>query len=190
MLRGSWLVFGLLLGCLTHADHATAQLYQWRDSNGRVVFSDTPPPPNTPAGNIIKTPKGRSAPPPAAAATAAATPPNGAAKDGGGAPAAVPAGDSKSAAASGPKSIAERDAEYKKRQADAAEKAKKDQDATAEAQRREGICRGLRNNLASLEGGQRVRKVDDKGEPYFVDDAERAKDISRMRQELTTSKCG
>jgi hypothetical protein len=190
MLRGSWLVFGLLLGCLTHADHAAAQLYQWRDSNGRVVFSDTPPPPNTPAGNIIKTPKGRSAPPPAAAATAAATPPNGAAKDGGGAPAAVPAGDSKSAAASGPKSIAERDAEYKKRQADAAEKAKKDQDATAEAQRREGICRGLRNNLASLEGGQRVRKVDDKGEPYFVDDAERAKDISRMRQELTTSKCG
>ena len=90
----------------------------------------------------------------------------------------------------GQKSIAERDAEYKKRQADAAEKAKKDQEATAEAQRRETTCRGLRQNLTSLENGQRMRKLDDKGEPYFVDDAERAKDISRIRQEMVTAKCG
>jgi len=178
MQRGSWLFFGLLLGCLTHADFAAAQMYQWRDTNGRVVFSDTPPPPGTPPGNIIKAPKGRTAPPPAPAAAAAGA--DGPAKD-----AAAPGGT----APTGPKSVAERDAEYKKRQADAAEKSKKDQEATAEAQRREGICRGLRNSLASLEGGQRVRKVDDKGEPYFVDDAERAKDISRLRQELTASKC-
>ncbi len=178
MQRGSWLFFGLLLGCLTHADFASAQLYQWRDTNGRVVFSDTPPPPGTPPGNIIKSPKGRTAPPPAPAAASSG---DGPAKDA--APGAA------ASTASGPKSVADREAEYKKRQADAAEKAKKDQDAAAETQRREGICRGLRNNLASLEGGQRVRKVDDKGEPYFVDDAERAKEISRVRQEMTASKC-
>jgi hypothetical protein len=179
MQRGSWLFFGLLLVSLTHADFAAAQMYQWRDTNGRVVFSDTPPPPGTPPGNIIKAPKGRTAPPPAPAAAAPGA--EGAAKDAApGAPAT---------AAAGPKSVADREADYKKRQADAAEKSKKDQEATADAQRREGICRGLRGNLASLEGGQRVRKVDEKGEPYFVDDAERAKEISRVRQEMTASKC-
>lgn len=183
MKRGSWLVLGLLVGCLAHAGLASAQLYQWRDSNGRTVFSDTPPPPNTPPGNIIKAPKGRAAP--ASAPAAAST--DGTGKDAAGKDIGVAVAPTSSG---GQKSVAERDAEYKKRQADAAEKAKKDQEATAETQRRETTCRGLRQNLASLENGQRMRKLDDKGEPYFVDDAERAKDISRIRQEMVTAKCG
>ena len=175
MRRGSWVVIGLLLGCLTHADYAAAQLYQWRDTNGKMVFSDTPPPPNTPPGNIIKSPRGRSAPAPAPAAPA-----EGAAKDAGGAPA--------TAAASGPKTLAERDADYKKRQADAAEKAKKDQEAATAAKDKEDMCKGLRSNLASLESGQRIRRENDKGERVFIDDDQRAREIEDARRKL--SKCG
>ena len=45
------------LACLCQA--ATAQTdsqWQWRDGNGRMVYSDVPPPPSVPAASVIKAP--------------------------------------------------------------------------------------------------------------------------------------
>ena len=180
-------IFGLFAAGLLLAGTASAQLYQWRDSNGRVVYSDAPPPPNIPAGNIIKTPKGRGAaalaPAPAPAATADSAKPGTTAAAGAGA-------TSTSAKASGPKTTAEREAEYKKRQIESAEKAQKDEQIAAADQRREEQCKSMRQGMAALESGQRVRRFNDKGEPYFVDDVERGRELEKMRKDLVTAKCG
>ena len=71
MQHEKYLVLALLAASLLLPGLASAQLYQWRDTNGRVVFSDLPPPPGIPSANIIKLPKARNAPPPAAAAASA-----------------------------------------------------------------------------------------------------------------------
>ena len=179
MRRGRFLLLGMLAGILAVPLLAHAQLYQWRDTNGRVVFSDTPPPPGIPASNIIKSPKPRGAP--AAAPAASGT----------GEVAGSDQGGQKSAAAkaSAQKSVAEREADYKKRQADAAEKAQKDEQVASDEKRREEQCRSMRQGLSALEGGQRVRRFNDKGEPYFIEDAERARDVEKIRADLARAKC-
>ena len=64
-------------------------------------------------------------------------------------------------------------------------------DAVAAAdQRREEQCKGMRQGMAALESGQRVRRFNDKGEPYFVDDAERGRELEKMRKDMATAKCG
>ena len=189
MYRGMFLVFGLLTTSLLLPGIASAQLYQWRDTNGRVVFSDTPPPPGIPPGNIMKAPKARAAPPPASAPAAAGAVAGAAGATPAAGTAAAP-GAPTAAKTGGQKSVAEREADFKKRQAESDEKSKKDAETAANDSRREDQCRGLRQSLAALEGGQRVRRFNDKGEPYFVDDAERAKDTERVRRDMAAAKCG
>lgn len=188
MHRAMFLVFGLLASSLMLPGIASAQLYQWRDTNGRVVFSDTPPPPGIPPGNIIKSPKARSAPAPAAAPAASGATPAAAGTTPAAGTASAP-GASATAKAGAQKSVAEREADFKKRQAEAAEKSQKDSETAANDSRREDQCRGLRQSLAALEGGQRIRRFNDKGEPYFVEDAERAKDTERVRRDIAAAKC-
>lgn len=176
MRRGKLFLLGLLTGCLAVPGAAFAQLYQWRDANGRTVFSDSPPPSSIPPGNIVKMQKARAAP--AAAEEKHADD---------GKSTASAAGTA--AKADGPKSIAEREAEFKKRQAEAAAKAEKDQKLASDEKRREDQCRGMRQSLAAMESGQRVRRFNDKGEPYFVEDAERARDVEKYRRDMATAKC-
>lgn len=79
---------------------AYSELYKWVDSQGKVHYSDTPPPGGAQKAKILQAPS----PGPAA-------------------PAAVPSGG-------GARSIAEQELEFKKRQVEAAEKqAKADQEA-------------------------------------------------------------
>ena len=176
MRRGKLFLFGLIAGCLAVPGAAFAQLYQWRDANGRTVFSDSPPPPNIPPGNIIKNPKARAAPAPTDEKHA----------DDGKATASAAGSATK---ADGPKSVAEREADFKKRQAEVAAKAEKDQKLASDEKQREDRCRGMRQSLAALEAGQRVRRFNDKGEPYFLDDAERARDVEKFRRDMATAKC-
>lgn len=160
------------LGLLLAAGSAQAQLYHYKDASGRTVYSDTPPPPGTPAGNILKAPKlNQAAPAPAAAAA------EGKDKDG------------KEAKKDGPKTTADREADYKKRQADAEKKAQEDAKKTAEDQQRQQRCASLQSNLAALQSGQRMRKFDANGNPSFVDDNERAAEIAKAQQDMAASKC-
>ncbi|MBL8378818.1 MAG: DUF4124 domain-containing protein [Burkholderiales bacterium] len=173
-----WPILTVLIA-LGASTHAGAQMYQWKDQNGRTVFSDSPPPPNIPPGNIIKAPKpAPRAPAPAPTPAASADP----AKAG-----AEGAADAPKAAA--PKPPVDQAAEFRKRQAEQAEAQKKAAETAAENQRKNEQCAAYRSSLATLESGQRVRRTNDKGEPYFLEDNDRAREIERIRRDMATTKC-
>ena len=167
------LALGLAIAC---PGAALAQAYKWRDEKGGIVFSDTPPPPNIPRANILQVPKGKFAPAPASAAAS-------------GAPASGSPSVSAKAEAFVPKTTAEREADFKKRQLEAQKKAKEEGEKTAQDQQRSANCDALRQNLVALESGQRVARVDSKGERYFVDDEQRVKEVAKVRQDMAASKC-
>lgn len=155
---------------------ALAQAYKWRDEKGQIVYSDQPPPKSIPPGNILQAPK------PSAAALAAA-----AAASTSGAAVSAPAGK---VAASPPKSIAEREADYKKRQIETQKKSKEDADKATAEQQRVATCEGLRGTLAGLESGNRIRRTDASGTPVVLNDDDRASEITKIRGQMTTAKCG
>jgi len=158
------------LGLLLICGAAQAQLYHYKDASGRTVYSDTPPPPGTPSGSILKSPKViQSAPAPADTK--------------------ADAKDDKDGKKSAPKSVAEREADYKKRMADAEKKGKEDAQKADQEKQTQERCASLRTNLAALQNGQRMRKLDASGNPYFVEENERAADIAKAQQDMVSAKC-
>lgn len=156
---------------------ALAQAYKWRDEKGQTVYSDQPPPKNIPPGNILQAPK----PLAAALAAAASAPTSGAAVS-------APAGKA-AAKPAAPKSVAEQEADFKKRQLDSQKKGKDAADKAAEEQRLVAACAGLRQAVAGLEAGQRISRHDEKGERYFINDEQRATEIAKAKQDMAASKC-
>lgn len=152
-----------LLALLT-ALPAAAQIYSWKDRDGRTVYSDVPPP----TGEVKVLRPGRVAAP--------AAPANGDA-----APGAV-TGTATDAAK--PKSTAERDLEFRQRRAAEAEsQAKADKEAAATAER-ERFCTQARNQLTALRSGVRIARPNAAGEREFLDDAARAEETSRLQQQI------
>ena len=96
----------------------------------------------------------------------------------------TPAGSSSSPAPA-QKSLAERDAEFKKRQIEQQEAAQKDsKKATEMAQRRED-CEVAQSYLKSIDSGQRLQRTDPKtGERVFLEDAEREAEANRARSRM------
>jgi hypothetical protein len=142
--------FALALAALLAATPLYAQVYEWKDANGKTIYSD-----QAPVGNVRELRKL----------------------------------DSGSSAASSPaqKSAADREMDFRKRQKeaqDSAEKAGKDQ--TASAARSEN-CANARRQLQVLESGERIAQRDDKGERYFMDDAQRSQEIIKMRQAVQSN---
>jgi hypothetical protein len=142
------------------AGSAQAQIKCWNE-NGKRVCGDAPP-----AGAKVTTLRapsaGQAEPAPAAAEGAKGA----ASKD----------------AKKGPLTPAEQEADYKKRQADsqkAAEKAaaeKKSQEAKLEN------CERAKAALRQFESGQRISRTNDKGERYFLEDAQLAQETAKARQ--------
>ena len=137
--------------------------YVWVDDNGRKQLSDRPPPTSVPAKNILKQPLGvpqvQDAQPAAAAAAA-------------------------SSASSGPMSLADRDADYKKRQL---EKAEKDGKAAEEAKQKlakRRSCEIARANMRLLASGDRIGEMDKNGEHAYLSDAERARRTAETKSNL------
>jgi type II secretory pathway component HofQ len=155
---------GLLLAALATllALPVDAQ-WRWRDASGRVTASDLPPPREIPEKDILQRPVGARPPAPAAPAAAASA-----------APAPVPAVD--------------KELEARKKAADQQQQAK----ARAEEQRLAAVraenCSRARSHLANLESGQRLARVNDKGEREFLDDKVRADEVRRAR-EIIASDC-
>lgn len=171
----------LLLLCTSLA-HAQ---YQWIDEKGIKHFSDRPPPPSVPLKHILKAPKGQSSAQDLAAAAAATA----AVADT--AAAAVAAADSagqKPAAAPGAATVAEREADYKKRQQAQAEAARKQQQAQAQSEAQRDNCQRARSARATLDGGARIGITDANGERGFMDDAQRAAEGKRVDQMLAGCK--
>ena len=72
------------------------------------------------------------------------------------------------------KDMANKEAEGRKQQADAAETAKKTAQTRADAQKRAGMCKDMRAELASLSADQvLLSRINEKGETVIMDDTER-----------------
>jgi len=155
-------VMGLML-CL--ALPASAQMYKWVDADGRVQYSDKPPPSN------IKTEKLRETAP--AASAPAAGDAKGAAK--------------KDAAKAGPRTAAEEEQAFRKRQLDAAKAQELDGKKQAEARQKEENCARARAALTNLEMGGRQVRIDEKGERVFLEDAQIAQETARARQDVAAA---
>lgn len=89
--------------------------------------------------------------------------------------------------AGAPKSAAERDLEFRKRQLEGKEKAEKALKEQAAAADREENCRRAKQQLAALESGERIAVRDDKGEPHIIDDAQRQQETERTRKIVAES---
>lgn len=143
--------------------------YKWKDSRGQVHASDLPPPREIAEKDVLQRPA-------AARKPVAATAP---------APAASPAASPASASAPDrPAFDPELEARRKRAELDTNAKAKADADKRA-AQRAEN-CQRAREQLATLENGQRLVQFNAQGERVVMDDAARAASAAQARQVLAT----
>jgi hypothetical protein len=78
---------------------------------------------------------------------------------------------------------------FQKRQQDAAKDAQADAKAQQEAAAKKENCDRAQGNLRILESGQRIQRVDSKGELYYLEDAERTQEANKARQDVR-SWCG
>jgi hypothetical protein len=144
--------------------------YAWIDEKGIRQYSDRPPPPSTPAGKILKAP-GRPQLELAAPVQE-------------GAAGAIPAGEAQAQKAKAPPTLAEREADYRKRAKDRAEAERK---ATEEAQRKTEVaenCASARQAKAQLDSGMRIADTGADGERAYISDAERAKRAAKASKVL------
>jgi hypothetical protein len=86
------------------------------------------------------------------------------------------------------KSLADREADFKKRQMEGAEDRKKSEQKAAETAANREACDNARANLKGLQEGQRVVRMDPKtGERIFVQDAERPAEVARAQKAVDTN---
>lgn len=165
-----WLAAALLLAVLP----AQAQ-WKWKDGKGQTHISDLPPPREIPDKDVLQRPS-------EVARRAAA--PNTAASDTAPAPqaAAAPA----SVAAAKPRVDPEIEARRVRAEQEQKAKAKADEDKLA-AQRAEN-CSRAKQQLAGLDSGIRLARVNEKGEREILDDKARAEEAQRARQ-VMASEC-
>ena len=144
----------LLVSCVVVAGTALAQQYKWVDENGRTRYGDVPPP------------------------GVRATPLRGGPASG---PAPAPAAASKDAK-KGPLTPAEQDAEFRKRQLEASKDREKQEKETQQAAEKRDNCARAREQMASIESGQRIQRTDAQGERYYLDDDQRAAEAAKTQQ--------
>jgi len=153
-------------GLLLAVPAAQAQ-YKWKDAQGQLHVSDMPPPRDVPERNILQRPSAT----PAARAAAAPRP------AGASAPAVV-----RSAASAAP--TPPTDPELARRKQQLAQQAS--QQAQADAQRQAAVraenCQRARQQLALLQSGQRMMRLNAAGEQVVLDDAARQADTQRTEQ--------
>jgi hypothetical protein len=135
--------------------------YSWVDDKGARVFSDRPPPPDTPAARILKAPREFQA------TVAPAAP---------AAPAAEPA------AKTSVPTWTEREADYRKR---AAEREKVEQEGEAKRRTEHAAqCSSARAAQAQLTTSRRVVRANPKGEREFMSDDDRARELEKVQRTL------
>lgn len=145
-------LLALAAASLLAASAVNAQIYQWKDEQGKTIISDKPP-----VGSVAKSRKIETSAP--------------------------------DSSANPSKSIADRDLEFRKRlkesetQADTAKKEK------ADAAAKKDNCERAQKHLQVLQSGERIALRDDKGERYFMDDAQRLQEQAKAN-EAVKAHCG
>lgn len=148
----------LLTLLMLSSANALAGLSKWVDADGKVHYSDQPPPPNVKA-KTLHISSDAAAPASASGAAAASAP-------------------------AAPKTTAEREAELKKAQQakkEAADKAAKEQ-ARIEAEK--ANCAAAQQNLRVLQDGVRITEIDAKGERSYLGDEQRRQRMEKAQQDV------
>ena len=141
---------------------AAAQ-WKWRGANGQIQYSDLPPPPGVAEKDILQRPTAATLRATAPAAPAASVPPL------------------------NPKNVdPELEAKRKKAEQDDAAKAKAEEQRVAAA--KADNCKRARDQIRTLESGQRMARINDKGEREVLDDKMRADEMKRAR-EMASADC-
>lgn len=149
-------MFRVLALCVlwAFAIDAQAQVHKCIDARGKTTYSQSACPAGTKSGAISHTVP--PAPPPSAPAAG-----KGAAKD---------------AKASGPKTAAELDQDFRKRKQEQEKAREKDAQERANAKTRETNCRNARLHVATLNSGAPLARIDAKGNRTILDDSQREQD--------------
>lgn len=180
--RSFALLAALLAATALVAGHANAAPFKWRNAEGRIVYSDLPPPPGTRVQMISAPADGRPVPASAQAPASAATPETAAA----GAQADAPANP---AAPPAPTNWVERERVERQQAAERAAADARAAENDRQAAERMSHCEQARSSLATLESGTRLRMVNARGEPVIIDDAERTKQVAAIQRTLAEH-CG
>lgn len=142
--------FAIAVAALLATTAVNAQIYQWKDENGKTVISDKPP-----VGGARSSRKIESEAPAASAAPQ--------------------------------KTTADREMDFRKRQQEAQDKNDKAQKEQAAAADKKENCDRARRYLDSLQSGERIALRDDKGERYYMEDAQRQQEIAKAQQTVQES---
>ena len=146
------------------ASSAQAQVHKCVDAAGKIIYTQDPCPANTKPGSISRS----------VIQTPAAAPADSAAK-----------GDAAKSAA--PKTAAEQEQAFRKRQQDQAKAAKESEQKSAEAQRKAENCRNARERLTQYEIGGRQSRINAQGERYYLDDSQIDQEKARARADVAQS---
>jgi len=133
-----------------------AEITKWVDENNKVHYSDLPPPGNAKAKKLLNNMNSDD----------------------------MSASEAESTSSEEPKSIAEREAELK-----LARKEKQEAtDKAAEQQVNEKInqvnCDNAKKTLKTLQADGRISDIDDNGERYYLEDAQRQQHISKTQEDI------
>lgn len=182
-----WMVMSAtsLVIAAVFASPAVLAQYKWKDERGRTVYSDTPPPGNTPVSVLsnqsTRENSHRNAPEKPAAAS---VPPNGVSQQNmlsSSANAAAAA----AAAKAGPKSLAEQVADFNRRREEAEKKAQADRTEAELSKQRAEDCERMRSYQRSLSQGQRIMRTKPNGEREFLNDKQQAEETQKINQSVS-----
>lgn len=157
---GFWLVPG----------PAGAEMYKWTDADGKVHFSDQPPPASIKNLTTIKRGKPAGNPPPAASESDSDS--------------VKPDPAAEKAKAAAPKTYVEKEMEFKKRQVEKAEREAAEKKKNDEAEAKKRNCDQSRAQLKSLQAGGRITQANAQGETEVLNDAQIAKEIERAKKSV------
>jgi len=143
---------------------AQGQVHKCVDAAGKVIYTQDPCPANTKPGSISRS----------VIQSPAAAPADSAAKG-------------EAAKSSAPKTAAEQEQAFRKRQQDQAKAAKESDQKSAEVQRKEENCRNARERLAQYDIGGRMTRINPQGERYYLEDAQIEQDKARARTDVAQS---
>ncbi|MDR1887816.1 MAG: DUF4124 domain-containing protein [Zoogloeaceae bacterium] len=132
-----------------------AEIYKWKDAQGRTVISDTPQPG---AGKVETLPSATSIFPGASGAEKNKAEP--------------------------PPSVADQELEFKKRQQERREAAAKAEQEKAEKATNAENCARAQRTLHTLESGARVLTPNEQGGHDYINDQQRQQEIVRARQSV------
>ena len=143
-----------IFSMLAMATFAQAEVTRWVDAEGKVHYSDQPPPSTAKSQKTLDL------------------------KNNPALPGAAP--ESKG----GEKTLAEKELESRKRRVQAEEAAAKRAKDEEEAKNKKINCEQARNQLQALQEGQRVSRFNEKGERVFLDDKDRAPAIEEAKKSV------